>query len=392
MKYDIAIIGAGIVGLATAYELLKKWPDCKLLILEKEKTHALHQTGRNSGVIHSGIYYKPGSLKAINCRKGIKKLLDFADENSIPYRRCGKIIVATEPAELPRLDALFHRGKENGIQDLRMISQQEIAEFEPHAAGLKAIFCGDTSIIDYSKVCAALVQRITQLGGILQYQAELKGFSGAVLSTSLGDFEADHVINCGGLQSDKILRLLEPQFDEHHIMPFRGEYYSLKKEYTHLVNGLIYPVPDPQFPFLGVHFTARMDGSVEAGPNAVLAFAREGYKPWQVNWQETLETLKRAGTWKFAAKHWRYALDEYYRSYSKQRFVRSLQKLLPCIEAKHLEKAGVGIRAQAMNKQGALIDDFVIENRHGSTHVLNAPSPAATSSFAIGEQIASFFL
>lgn len=388
MKYDVAIVGAGIVGLATAYELLKKQPGCKLLILEKEKTHALHQTGRNSGVIHSGIYYKPGSLKATNCRHGMQKLLHFADENAIPYRRCGKIIVATETAELPRLEALFQRGKENGIQDIKMISASEIKEIEPHAAGLKAIFCGDTAIIDYSKICAALARCIVQMGGTIQYQTELKSFKNGVLFTSAGDFEARHLVNCAGLQSDKVLRLLDPQFDEHHIMPFRGEYYSLKKEYSHLVNGLIYPVPDPQFPFLGVHFTTRMDGSVEAGPNAVLAFAREGYKTWQMNWRETLDTLKQPGTWKFAAKHWRYALDEYYRSFSKQRFVKSLQKLMPCIEAKHLEKGGLGIRAQAMNKQGALIDDFVIENREASTHVLNAPSPAATSSFAIGEHIA----
>ncbi len=387
---NITIIGAGIVGLATAYTLLKKDPNLKVLVLEKEDGPAKHQTGNNSGVIHSGIYYKPGSLKAINCRHGYKMLLDFCDENKIQYDICGKVIVATSEKEIESLENIYNRGIENGLDGIKYLTKDEIAEREPNVNGVKGIFVPQTGIIDFKKVSKALADCIINLGGEIEYNTNVNSIS-AVLSipliqTNNGSIESDFVISCAGLQSDRIAKMTHPDLPLR-IIPFRGEYYKLKEKSKSLVNNLIYPVPDPAFPFLGVHFTRMIDGAVECGPNAVFSFKREGYTKYSFDSKDTYESLSWPGFQKVAYKYWRTGMGEFYRSFSKAAFVSALQKLIPTINAGDLIEGGAGVRAQACDIEGKLIDDFYFVEEQNIIHVCNAPSPAATSSLSIGEYI-----
>ena len=388
---DVIIIGGGIVGLATAYKLLEQKPELKLRILEKEKSIGLHQSGHNSGVIHSGIYYKPGSMKAKNCRRGVEELLLFCDKFNVQYDLCGKVIVAVNLEEVNRLDALYKRGLENGISNVRIVDSQELKDLEPHAAGIKAIHVPSTGIINYTSVVDELGKQIIKRGGEIKTKATVKGFvrkaGECIVNTQMCDYPTELVINCAGLYSDKIAQLAGEN-SSISIIPFRGEYYVLKPESRHLVNSLIYPVPDPRLPFLGVHFTRRIDGSVEAGPNAVLATAREGYRRRDFNFQETWELLTNPGVWKIGRNYWKTGMGEYTRSLFKPLFVKALQYLVPAIQGSDLVPGGSGVRAQAMDETGKLLDDFCIVQSERFIHVLNAPSPAATASFAIGSTIA----
>lgn len=393
MQYDIIIVGGGIIGLTAGYTILNKKPDTKLLILEKESDVAQHQTGRNSGVIHSGIYYKPGSQKAITCRKGIRLLLDFCDTHAIPYEICGKLIVATDETELPRLFDLFERGKANGIENVSLIGPEQLLEREPHAAGIKAIHCPETGIVDYTRVANALKNEISTLGGDIIFSAKVESIHSTdnetVVSTTAGDYTCSTLINCGGLYTDKIAEMNTADIDVK-IIPFRGEYYTVKPKSSHLVKNLLYPVPDPRFPFLGVHFTRRIEGEIEAGPNAVLAFAREGYTKSTLNISELMETLTYPAFWKMVKPYWKTGLGEMVRSFSKKAFVRALKKLIPEITADDLIPGGSGVRAQALANTGQLLDDFHIIQHEHAIHVLNAPSPAATASFAIAREIVKY--
>ena len=388
---DVIVIGGGIVGLATAYKLLEQKPELKLRILEKEKSIGLHQSGHNSGVIHSGIYYKPGSMKAKNCRRGVEELLLFCDKFNVQYDLCGKVIVAVNLEEVNRLDALYKRGLENGISNVRIVDSQELKDLEPHAAGIKAIHVPSTGIINYTSVVDELGKQIIKRGGEIKTKATVKGFvrkaGECIVNTQICDYPTELVINCAGLYSDKIAQLAGEN-SSISIIPFRGEYYVLKPESRHLVNSLIYPVPDPRLPFLGVHFTRRIDGSVEAGPNAVLATAREGYRRRDFNFQETWELLTNPGVWKIGRNYWKTGMGEYTRSLFKPLFVKALQYLVPEIQGSDLVPGGSGVRAQAMDETGKLLDDFCIVQSERFIHVLNAPSPAATASFAIGSTIA----
>ena len=388
---DVIIIGGGIVGLATAYKLLEQKPELKLRILEKEKSIGLHQSGHNSGVIHSGIYYKPGSVKAKNCRRGVEELLLFCDKFNVQYDLCGKVIVAVNLEEVNRLDALYKRGLENGISNVRIVDSQELKDLEPHATGIKAIHVPSTGIINYTSVVDELAKQIIKRGGEIKTKATVKGFvrkaGECIVNTQMCDYPTELVINCAGLYSDKIAQLAGEN-SSISIIPFRGEYYVLKPESRHLVNSLIYPVPDPRLPFLGVHFTRRIDGSVEAGPNAVLATAREGYRRRDFNFQETWELLTNPGVWKIGRNYWKTGMGEYTRSLFKPLFVKALQYLVPAIQGSDLVPGGSGVRAQAMDETGKLLDDFCIVQSERFIHVLNAPSPAATASFAIGSTIA----
>ena len=389
---DVIVIGGGIVGLATAYKLLEQKPGLKLRILEKEKSIGLHQSGHNSGVIHSGIYYKPGSMKAKNCRRGVRELLLFCDKFNVQYDLCGKVIVAVNSEEVNRLNALYKRGLENGISDVRIIDSQELKDLEPHATGIKAIHVPSMGIINYTSVVEELAKQIIKRGGKIKTKATVKGFvrkaSECIVNTQTCDYPTGLVINCSGLYSDKIAQLAGEN-SSIRIIPFRGEYYVLKPESRHLVNSLIYPVPDPRFPFLGVHFTRKIDGSIEAGPNAVLATAREGYRRRDFSFQETWELLTNPGFWKIGRNYWKTGMGEYTRSLFKPLFVKALQHLVPAIQGSDLVPGGSGVRAQAMDKTGKLLDDFCIVQSERFIHVLNAPSPAATASFAIGSIIAS---
>jgi L-2-hydroxyglutarate oxidase len=389
---DVIVIGCGIVGLATAYKLLEQKPGLKLRILEKEKSIGLHQSGHNSGVIHSGIYYKPGSMKAKNCRRGVRELLLFCDKFNVQYDLCGKVIVAVNSEEVNRLDALYKRGLENGISDVRIIDSQELKDLEPHATGIKAIHVPSMGIINYTSVVEELAKQIIKRGGKIKTKATVKGFvrkaSECIVNTQTCDYPTGLVINCSGLYSDKIAQLAGEN-SSISIIPFRGEYYVLKPESRHLVNSLIYPVPDPRFPFLGVHFTRKIDGSIEAGPNAVLATAREGYRRRDFSFQETWELLTNPGFWKIGRNYWKTGMGEYTRSLFKPLFVKALQHLVPAIQGSDLVPGGSGVRAQAMDKTGKLLDDFCIVQSERFIHVLNAPSPAATASFAIGSIIAA---
>ena len=388
---DVIVIGGGIVGLATAYKLLEQKPELKLRILEKEKSIGLHQSGHNSGVIHSGIYYKPGSMKAKNCRRGVEELLLFCDKFNVQYDLCGKVIVAVNLEEVNRLDALYKRGLENGISNIRIVDSQELKDLEPHATGIKAIHVPSTGIINYTSVVDELAKQIIKRGGEIKTKATVKGFvrkaGECIVNTQMCDYPTELVINCAGLYSDKIAQLAGEN-SSISIIPFRGEYYMLKPESRHLVNSLIYPVPDPRFPFLGVHFTRRIDGSVEAGPNAVLATAREGYRRRDFSFQETWELLTNPGVWKIGRNYWKTGMGEYTRSLFKPLFVKALQHLVPAIQGSDLVPGGSGVRAQAMDETGKLLDDFCIVQSERFIHVLNAPSPAATASFAIGSTIA----
>ncbi len=395
MKADILIIGGGIVGLSTAYHLLKKDSELKVILLEKEASLALHQTGHNSGVIHSGIYYKPGSLKAINCKKGYDQLIHFCDSNDIQYDLCGKIIVATEKEELVTLSNILERGIANGLEGLKKINTQEIKEIEPHCAGIEGLWVPQTGIIDYVAVSKKYAELFVTLGGEIQYNQRVKSIINkgkeTIVQTETTEFYSQKVINGAGLYSDKVAKMTDPKVDVQ-ILPFRGEYYSLKKEKEHLVKNLIYPVPNPNFPFLGVHFTRMINGGVEAGPNAVLAFAREGYTNKTINWKELKETLGHSGFQKVALKYWKDGLYEMYRSYSKTAFTKALQRLIPEIQKDDLEHQTAGVRAQACDNAGNLSDDFLIFENINVINVCNAPSPAATSSLAIGESIAALVL
>jgi len=390
--FDICIIGGGIVGLATAYQLSKKHPKLKLAVLEKETSLAQHQTGHNSGVLHTGIYYKPGSLKAINCRNGKKEMEQFCKEHGIDHELCGKIIVALNKEEVPRMQNIYKRGQENGV-NCKIISREEILEIEPHVAGVQAIHVPECGIVNYKQVCL-------RLGEIIQEKEENKIFLGhqvtkiRKLGTSLvvdangKEIECKHLINCGGLHSDKLTKL-GGQKPPAKIIPFKGEYFELKEDSKHLCKNLIYPVPDPAFPFLGVHFTRMIDGTVECGPNAVLAFGREAYGKFDLNLKDLLESITYPGFQKMAMKHWKMGWGEMWRSYNKAAFVKALRRLIPEIEADHLSSAPAGIRAQAVSHKGALVDDFLIEENDRIINVCNAPSPAATASLNIGSTIAN---
>jgi len=389
---DLAIIGGGIVGLATALALTEANPRLRLIMLEKEVKIASHQTGHNSGVIHSGIYYKPGSLKARTCVEGARRMKQFCDTHGIKWEACGKVIVATDERELPRLQNIYERGQANGLSGLKMLTAEEVREYEPNCRAVRAIHVPETGIVDYVQVAGKMADLIQQRGGRILTGARVTAVrrqgSGLTLDTAQGAVDARYLVNCGGLHSDRAAALMGVT-PEVRIIPFRGEYYMLRPERRSLVRGLIYPVPDPEFPFLGVHFTRTIHGDVEAGPNAVLAFAREGYSLGTVRPGEFLGTLGYSGFWHMARKYWRVGAYEMYRSASKAAFVRSLQKLVPEIARGDLERGGAGVRAQAVAPDGSLVDDFKISVTPGAVHVVNAPSPAATASLAIGRHVAA---
>ncbi|AFY31953.1 L-2-hydroxyglutarate oxidase [Calothrix sp. PCC 7507] len=387
--YDFAIIGGGIVGLSTALALGKRYPHARILVLEKESKWAFHQTGNNSGVIHSGIYYKPGSFKAKFCRDGSRSMVEFCQEHGIDHDVCGKVIVATEESEIPRLENLYQRGVENGIE-VQKISPEAVKEIEPHVKCVAGIKVFSTGIVNYKQVCEKYAELIQQQGGDLRLNTKVEKILCAgknqVLETNQGSFETRFVINCAGLHSDRIAKLgqVEPQAK---IVPFRGEYYELTPEKRYLVKTLIYPVPNPDFPFLGVHFTRMIDGSVHAGPNAVLSLKREGYKKTDFDLRDFTEVMTYPGFWKLAAKHADEGIQEIIRSFSKAAFTSSLQKLIPEVQSQDLVPTHAGVRAQALMNDGKLVDDFLIVQGQNSVHVCNAPSPAATSSLEIGKAI-----
>lgn len=378
------------MGLATALHLMERFPAHKTVVLEKEQQVALHQTGHNSGVIHSGIYYKPGSRKAKSCVDGAQALVRFCQENGIPYQMCGKVVVAIREAELPVLEELYRRGTNNGVPGLEMIGADRLKELEPNAVGLKALYSPASGIVDYRQVAQAYARKFQVQGGEVKLGAEVlhirQGDAGIIVETYAGDFECRHLINCAGLYSDRIARMMGVQIDVT-IVPFRGEYYLLKSDSCHLVRGLLYPVPDPALPFLGVHFSRTIEGVVEAGPNAVLAFAREGYHLRDIHLGEMLHMLTFAGFWRMSGRYWKTGVKELYRSVSKKAFTRSLQRLVPAIQEEDLVRGGAGVRAQAVDGHGNLVDDFRIAEAKNAIHVLNAPSPGATASLAIARDI-----
>lgn len=389
-NFDLTIIGGGIVGLATALEMTRRYPRTKLLVLEKEDRLAAHQTGHNSGVIHSGIYYKPGSLKAQTCVSGAQALVAFCEQHGIPYERCGKVVVATAEDEFPRLEELCRRGTANGVTGLEMIGPERLREIEPHASGLKALYVPTTGIIDFPRVAYTYARLVQEGGGEIRtrhpVQKIVRTDNGLALETSHVTVHTQFLINCGGLFSDRVARMTGANPDLQ-IVPFRGEYYMIVPQRRGLVKNLIYPVPDPALPFLGVHFTRTIAGTVEAGPNAVLAFAREGYRKADVDLRDLRETLTFPGFWTMARKYWQTGIGEMYRSLSKRAFLHALQRLLPELTADDLQPGGSGVRAQAIATTGALVDDFVISVTSNALHVLNAPSPGATASLAIGRLI-----
>jgi (S)-2-hydroxyglutarate dehydrogenase len=389
---DIIIIGGGIVGLATALQLKQQRPGLTVTVLDKENHVAAHQTGHNSGVIHSGLYYKPGSLKATNCIRGYQLLLDFCDREGVPYDLCGKVVVATKPDEVAQLNTLFERGQQNGLTTISRISIDELREIEPHVRGVAALKVPYTGIIDYTAVCEKYAERFRALGGEVRLGECVvtitPGNTLSVVVTERNTYEARLVINCAGLYSDKVAQMTQREDVGLRIVPFRGEYFKLKPEKQHLVKHLIYPVPDPNFPFLGVHFTRMIGGGVEAGPNAVLAFRREGYQKLDINARELFETLTWPGFQKVATKYWQTGLGEMYRSFSKAAFTKALQELIPEIQENDLVDGGAGVRAQACDRTGGLLDDFSIIETNRAINVCNAPSPAATSSLSIGLTVA----
>ena len=391
IKYDVAVIGGGIIGLATAMTLARKHPDRRFVVLEKEDEIALHQTGHNSGVIHAGIYYAPGSQKAGFCYTGNLELRKYCDERGIDYEMCGKVIVATDETEAPRLHDLFQRGKANGVERLELIGRERLREIEPHAAGVEAIWSPETGIVDYRRVCRAYATDFGEIGGELRLNTRVEHVArrGNTINidTDKDSIAARGVINCAGLQADMIARDMGERVGLR-IVPFRGEYFSLRPEKERLVNGLIYPVPDPKLPFLGVHFTKRVDGSVEAGPNAVLSLAREGYGKTSFRVDEALDIATHPGFWRMSMNHWMSGMKEQYRSLFKSSFVSSLQKLVPEVQPEDVWRPSAGVRAQAIDDNGGLLQDFRIVRGDRAVHVLNAPSPAATSSLPISRHIA----
>lgn len=385
----VAVIGGGIVGLATAHQLLQRFPSTRLLLLEKESGPGRHQTGHNSGVLHCGLYYKPGSVKARLAVEGIRRMTEFCAEHQVPYEVCGKVVVATGEEEIPRLHALLERGKANGLEGLELLGPEQIHEIEPHAAGLAGLRVPQEGIVDYSVVADVMVSEIRKRGGDVRFSSEvrrLENGKGWRIRTASGDYEADFLINCAGLHCDRVSRMAG-NHDPTKIVPFRGEYYHLKPERQHLVRNLIYPVPDPKFPFLGVHFTRMIHGGVEAGPNAVLAFAREGYRHTDFSFRDMIETLTYRGFWRFLLRYPVMCWEEFKRSYSKHLFCRSLQRLVPEIQLDDLGQGGAGVRAQALSPAGELVQDFYFVRQPGALHVLNAPSPAATAALSIADDV-----
>jgi len=389
-RSDVAIIGAGIVGLAVGLQLTRKHPDLKVVVLEKEREIACHQTGHNSGVLHSGLYYKPGSMKARLCVEGRAAMVEFCKEHGIPFELCGKIIVATEESELPGLKELLHRGAANGVSGLRELNADEIRGIEPYASGIRGIHVPLTGITDFKLVSAKFSELIRQNGGEVLTGHGIHKINpkadGVILETTSGTVSASYVINCAGLQSDLIAMIGGAKLGLR-IIPFRGEYYEVAPAKQHLVKGLIYPVADPRFPFLGVHFTRRIHGGIEAGPNAVLSFKREGYLRTSFNIADMLATISFPGFWKMAVRNWNSGIEEMYRSWNKRAFTRALQKLIPDLQEDDLQAGGSGVRAQAVDSSGKLLDDFCFLYQDRILHVCNVPSPAATASLAIGREI-----
>lgn len=388
-QVDVLVVGGGIVGLAAAYRLSERQPGTSIVVLEKGPVLAGHQTGHNSGVLHSGIYYKPGSLKAQTSTQGRQQMVDFCEANGINYDVCGKVIVANADVDLPRLDVLQERAKANGVE-ARRITKEELAEYEPHAVGIAGLHVPAAGITNYTEVCMTMAAKLRESGAKVLTNALVtninEGPNSVRISSEAGDFEAGLVVTCGGLQSDRLALQTAPDTTER-IMPFRGEYFELAEHRRHLVKNLIYPVPDPDFPFLGVHLTRMIDGSIHAGPNAVLALAREGYTWGDINLKDLSEVLRNPGWWRLAKNYWRTGLGEYHRSLSKKAFVKALQVLVPEVQVEDLVPSPAGVRAQAVSREGKLLDDFVWSETDRVVNVLNAPSPAATASLAIGSQI-----
>lgn len=390
--YDILIVGGGIVGLATARDLLMRRPGTRIAILEKEPQIGQHQTGHNSGVIHAGVYYAPGSLKARLCAEGREKTYQYCEQKGIRYEKCGKLIVAVDESELPRLETLYERASANNVPGLRMVGPEEIREIEPHSAGIKGIFSPETGIVNWSEVATHYARDVTELGGEILTSYEVAGIrrkgDWVLVKTTFDEvIPARYLITCAGLQSDRVAAMSGAD-KSPQIVPFRGDYLKLKPEKTYLTRGMIYPVPDPRFPFLGVHFTRRHDGEVWLGPNAVYAFAREGYGKLDVNLRDNLETLLFPGFWKMVSKHWKMGTDEMRRDFSKKLFVELCKKYVPEVTEDDCVDGPSGVRAQALGADGALVDDFIVQTSDRIFHVRNAPSPAATSSMAIGRAIA----
>ncbi|SMO83078.1 L-2-hydroxyglutarate oxidase [Gracilimonas mengyeensis] len=390
MKYDFTIVGAGIVGLSTAYKLSLSYPEAQILVLEKEDRVAAHQTGKNSGVIHSGIYYKPGSYKARNCVDGRHQLVDFCKKHDVAVDVCGKVIVATDESELPKLEEIYQRGLQNEIEGIELIDKERLHELEPHVNGVAAIHVPCTGIVDYAGMCRKLMELLEERNGKVQFNSAVTNISnkGDEVHVIAGKktIRTRFLVNCAGLYSDHVAEYAGVH-SPVKIVPFKGEYYELKPEAEYLVKDLIYPLPNPEFPFLGVHFTRMALGGIECGPNAVFAFKREGYSKFAFDLQETTETFNFPGFWRMAKQHWRMGLDEYRRSFSKKAFVKGLQKLIPAVREHHLQVSPSGIRAMALQPNGEILDDFYFEVVDRQIHVLNAPSPAATAGLAIGDEI-----
>ena len=391
-QFDVIVIGAGIVGLSTAYKLNLHHPNLKICVLEKEDKVSAHQTGRNSGVLHSGIYYKPGSYKAKNCVEGRREIVAFAKEHKIGHDICGKLIVATHESELAHMEKVYNHGLQNGVEDIRMVGPEEIREIEPYCVGIKGIHVGCTGIIDFPAVCEVLSKLIHEKfnGSEVKLQHEVLGFEKSTDSTTVitnkGKYTARYIVNCSGLQSDRIAK--KDQMDpDMKIVGFRGDYYELTPEAQHKVKHLIYPVPNPQFPFLGVHFTRMIHHPTECGPNAVFVFKREGYGKTDFSFSDTMDALSYGGTWKLFFKHWQFGLDEYRRAFSKRLFLERLRRLIPSLTMEDIVPGRAGVRAMALDADGNMIDDFKIVHSHNALHVLNAPSPAATAGLAIGKAV-----
>ena len=388
-RFDLCVVGAGVVGLATAWAATRRWPGARILVLEKESRVAFHQTGRNSGVIHSGIYYTPGSLKARTCRSGRIALIEFCEEHGVRYELCGKVVVAVDESERPALDRIHQRAIANGAE-VELLQRPQLLEIEPHAAGVAALRVPETGIVDYRGLCEALARLITESGGRVLLETAVTGRvpepGGHVVETTRGRFRTRRLVNCAGLQSDRVSKRFGTT-PPMKIIPFRGEYYELTKGAAHLCRHLIYPVPNPSFPFLGVHFTRMISGAVECGPNAVLAGAREGYNKTSIDLRDLGEVLSYPGFWRLASKHWKMGLGELWRSWSKAAFVNALQRLIPELRSEDLQPAPAGIRAQALRPTGDLVDDFLLDGTPDLLNVLNAPSPAATASLSIGASV-----